>query len=70
MMALMLRDGDGLRIGKWVGLWDTMAIWLCMVNMYDLVVGATCATVRSAHAHKIDRLRLMRVWHPFVWHRP
>lgn len=37
-----------------------------MVNMSDIVVGATCATVRSTHAHKIDRLRLVRVWHLFV----
>jgi hypothetical protein len=36
---------------------------LYIVKMYVIVVGATCATVRSTHAHKVDKLRLVRVWH-------
>lgn len=50
-----------LRIGESVGLMDAMAIWLFMANMCDSVVGATCATVWSTHAHKLYRLRLVRV---------
>lgn len=30
-----------------VGLSVKIAMWLCIVNMSDIVVGATCATVRS-----------------------
>ena len=50
-----------LRIGEWVGLMDAMAIWLVVIDIYDSIVGATCATVRSTHAHKLYRLRLVRV---------
>ena len=64
-MVTILGIGSGL--GK---LFGGRAIWLYTVNMYDIVVGAACATVRSTHAHKIDRLRLVRVWHLFVWHHP
>ena len=55
-----------LRIGEWVGLMDAMAIWLVVIDIYDSIVGATCATVRSVHAHKLYRLRLVRVWRLFV----
>jgi len=30
-----------------------------MANVFDIIVGATCATVRSTHGHRIDRLRLV-----------
>lgn len=55
-----------LRIGELVGLMDAMAIRSFMIDIYDSIVGATCATVRSTHAHKLYRLRLVRVWHLFV----
>ena len=63
-MIAFLRDGDDF--GNWerVGLFGGRAISLYTVNMYDIIVGAACATVRSIHVHKIDSLRLVRVWHP------
>lgn len=69
-MIAFLRDGDDF--GNWerVGLFGGRAISLYTVNMYDIIVGAACATVRSIHVHKIDSLRLVRVWHLFGWHHP